>query len=215
MLNAARGALVEYSATVPPLALVFDFNPQTLSRTRSLTVEDLDTVAGFRGYSFTSPLDVLSAAQQATVTAESISLQILLDASDAIAERDEVARTLGIEPQLDTLRAMLEPKAQGPGGVKVLASLGAIAPQAFAQALAPSVLLFLWGAHVLPVLLTSVEVEEQQHLPTLSPSRAVVSLRMQVLEGQNPFYIAEQLRQSAGAAINTARTFATAAGGLT
>jgi hypothetical protein len=155
------------------------------------------------------------AAQEATVEAETVSVQILLDASDAIADGDEVAQAFGIEPQLDTLRSMLEPKVQGPGGVKVLASLGATAPRAFAQAQAPSVLLFLWGPHVLPVLLISTEVEEQSYLPSLSPFRAVVALRMQVLEGNNPFYIAEQLRQTAGAATNTATTFAAAIAGLT
>jgi hypothetical protein len=215
MLNTTRGALVEYSAAVPPLALVFDFNPQTLSRTRAVSLPHRDTVPGFRGYSFNSPLDVMLAAQEAVVDAESISLQILLDASDAIAEGDPVAVAAGIEPQLDTLRSMMEPKVQGPSGVKVLASLGAAPPRAFARAQAPSVLLFLWGPHVLPVFLTSADVEEQSHLPTLIPLRALVALQMRVLEGDNPFYRAEQLRQSASAATNTARTFAAAAGGLT
>jgi ferritin len=69
-------------------------------------------------------------------------------------------------------------------------------------------LLFIWGLHILPVFLTSVAVTEQAHLPSLMPYRAEVALTMQVIEGGNPFYQVEQVRQLVFAALNTAQTVA-------
>jgi hypothetical protein len=41
-----------------------------------------------------------------------------------------------------------------------------------------------------------------------------VKLTLQVIEGRNPFYMAEKVRQVASAALNTGRTAAAAIGGL-
>ncbi|MFC6671261.1 hypothetical protein [Marinobacterium aestuariivivens] len=71
-------------------------------------------------------------------------------------------------------------------------------------------LLLIWGTHILPVFLTSVQVEETAHLPTLQPYRANVTLSFQVIEGDNPFYKVEQIRQAVGAALNVVPTLATA-----
>ena len=56
-------------------------------------------------------------------------------------------------------------------------------------------LLFVWGTHVLPVFLTSVGIEETAHMPSLIPYRATATLGMQVIEGNNPFYEVEKIRQ--------------------
>jgi hypothetical protein len=213
MTNFVRAALVEYTLSLPPLALVFDFNPQTLSRTRAVTLRG-DRPPGHRGYDFVSPADAGRIAQGVTVQPETFTIDVLIDATDALNEGDPVAQQFGIEPQLDTLRAMVEPKTQGPGGVQLLASLGATPMRAFQQAEAPSVLLFSWGTHILPVFLTSVKVDERAHLPSLVPYRANVSLTMQVIEGDNPFYQAEQLRQTAGAALGTGQAVGTIVGSL-
>jgi hypothetical protein len=213
MASFVRAALVEYTLSLPPLALVFDFNPQTLSRTRAITMRS-DRAPGQRGYDFTSPADAGRIAQGVTVQPETFTVDVLLDASDALATGDPVAEQYGVEPQLDTLRSMVEPKAQGPAGLQLLSSLGAGVGHAFRQAEAPSVLLFTWGTHVLPVFLTTVRVDERAHLPSLVPYRANVTLTMQVIEGRNPFYAAEQLRQVAGSALGTAQTIGAAAGGL-
>jgi hypothetical protein len=68
------------------------------------------------------------------------------------------------------------------------------------------VLLLVWGTHILPVFLTSVEVTEEAHLPSLIPYRAKATLSMQIIEGNNPFYQVEKVRQVLGAALNTGRT---------
>jgi len=102
----------------------------------------------------------------------------------------------------------VEPKSQGPGGVQLLASLGLGGSRAFQRNLSASVILFLWGTHILPVFLTSVKIDEQAHLPTLIPYRAEATLTMQVIEGNNPFFTVEAVRQVAMAALNTAQTVA-------
>jgi ferritin len=76
------------------------------------------------------------------------------------------------------------------------------------------VVLFIWGTHILPVFLTSIRVEESAHLPSLAPYRATVQLTMQVIEGNNPFFKVEKVRQVISAALNTGRTIGAAIGGL-
>ena len=71
--------------------------------------------------------------------------------------------------------------------------------RAFQRQQSASVLLFVWGTHLLPVFLTSVRVTEKAHLPSLIPYRANVTLQMQVIEGDNPFYKVEKVRQVASA----------------
>ena len=205
MSDHLRGMLIEYSLSVPPLALVFELNPETLSRTRTVTLPQSGGAGVRGGYDFTSPLDTPRAALGVSLEPESFSVEVLFDATGRGADAAH-----GVEPELDVLRTMLEPKTQGPHGARVLASLGRTPGHAFQRDETVSVVLFVWGTHVLPVFLTSVRVEELQHLPSLRPVRAKATISMQVIEGANPFYLAEQVRQVAGAATFAPRA---AAGG--
>ncbi|MDQ6965566.1 MAG: hypothetical protein Q9M23_01430, partial [Mariprofundaceae bacterium] len=113
-----------------------------------------------------------------------------------------------VAPELDTLRSMVEPKTQGPLGLQILSSLGQAEGRAFQRNEHPSVLLLVWGTHVLPVFLTSVKVDEQAHLPSLEPYRAEATLSLQIIEGNNPFYEVEKIRQVVSSALNTGQTIA-------
>ena len=208
MLNVPKGILLEYGLSIPPLALVFDFNPKTISRTRTVTVQTGNAPGTRGGYDFVLPTETPRASQGVTAQPESLTITILLDATDRMNDGDPIAAEFGVQPQIDSLRSMVEPKTQGPGGVQLLASLGAGEPRAFQRDETASVLLFIWGLHILPVFLTSVGVTEQAHLPSLMPYRAEVALTMQVIEGGNPFYQVEQVRQLVFAALNTAQTVA-------
>ena len=212
-VNLTKGALVEYGMTVPPLALTFEFNPETLSRTRSISVVTGNAPGTRGGYDFSLPSETPRVAQGVTVEPEEFSIDLLLDATDRMADPNlpghAVASEVGIEPELDTLRSMVEPKTQGPGGVQTLASLGAGGQKAFQRDEHPSVLLLVWGTHILPVFLTSVNVDEEAHLPTLRPYRAKVTLAFQVIEGNNPFYQVEKGRQVVSAALNATNEAAT------
>ena len=212
MLAPLKGFLVEYALSLPPLVLVFDFNPQTITRNRSITLTLGSTPATRGGYDFALPTETSRVAQGVSVEPESFDMEILLDATDRMNDDDVLANSG--EPELDTLRSMVEPKTQGPDGMQVLSSLGFGGSRAFQRSQTASVLLFVWGSHVLPVFLKSIEVNETAHLPTLVPYRATVKLGLQVIEGNNPFYAVEKVRQVVGAALNTGRTAVSAIGGL-
>jgi hypothetical protein len=214
MLAPTKGFLVEYALSAPPLVLAFDFNPQTISRNRSITLTLGATPATRGGYDFALPTETARVAQGVAVEPESFDLEILLDATDRMNDGDPVADSFGIQPELDTLRTMVEPKVQGPGGLQVLAGLGLGGQRAFQRSLSASVLLLVWGTNVLPVFLKAIDVSETAHLPDLTPYRATVKLTLQVIEGNNPFYEVEKIRQVVGAALNTGRTAASGIGGL-
>lgn len=214
MLNPIKGFLVEYALSLPPLVLAFEFNPQTLTRNRSITLTLGSTPATKGGYDFTLPTETARVAQGVAVEPESFDMEILLDVTDRMNDDEFLATSMGIQPELDTLRSMVEPKTQGPGGLQTLASLGFGGARAFQRSQTASVLLLVWGTHVLPVFLKGIEVAETAHLPNLTPYRATVKLSLQVIEGNNPFYAVEKVRQVVGAALNTGRTAVSAIGGL-
>ncbi len=206
MISLSKGVLLEYGLSLPPLILVFEFNPQTLSRTRTINITTGNAPGTRSGYDFTLPTETPRVAQGVTVEPEQFNLEILIDATDRMGDPNlpghATAVAFGIEPELDTLRSMVEPKSQGPGGVQMLSSLGLGGNKAFQRDEHPSVLLLVWGNHILPVFLTSVQVTENAHLPSLKPYRANVTLSFQVIEGNNPFYQVEKVRQMVGAALN-------------
>ena len=211
-VNLSHGFLMEYGFNLPPLVLYFEFNPQSITRTRTINITTGSAPGTKGGYGFTTPMDTPRVAQGVSVEPEKFDLTILLDATDRMADPNAIghatAVSLGIEPELDTLRSMVEPKSQGPGGFTTLAALGLGGARAFQRDTHPSVLLLIWGTHILPVFLTSVQVEETAHLPSLQPYRANVTLSFQVIEGDNPFYKVEQIRQAVGAALNVVPTIA-------
>lgn len=206
MLSLTKGVLLEYGLSLPPLMLAFEFNPQTLSRTRTINITTGNAPGTRGGYDFSLPTETSRVAQGVSVDPEQFNLEILIDASDRMGDPNlpghATAVAFGIEPELDTLRSMVEPKSQGPGGMQMLASLGLGGNKAFQRDEHPSVLLLVWGSHILPVFLTGVQVEESAHLPSLQPYRANVTLSFQVIEGNNPFYQVEKIRQMVGAALN-------------
>lgn len=214
MINFTRGRLVEYALAIPPLVLSFEFNPQTISRTRTITVQRGDLPGNRGGYGFTSPHETPRAAQGVSIEPETFSVIVLLDATDRMNTGDPVATALGVQPEIDTLRSMVEPKVQGLGGVQMLSSLGATSDRAISRREFPSVLLFVWGISILPVFLTSVTIDEKAHLPTLMPYRAEATLSMQVIESNNIFYDLEKARQLLGATIHLAGESAGAIEGM-
>jgi Contractile injection system tube protein len=204
-----KGVIFEYGLSIPPLALVFNFNPQEISRSRTVTVKTGNAPGARGGYDFLTPLDTARVSQGVEMQAESFTITILLDATDRLNDGDAIARTFGVQPQIDTLRSMAEPKTQGPGGLKVLSALSLGGARAFERQEVASVLVFAWGMQLLPVFLTSVTQKETLHLPNLMPYRAEMGLTMQVIESANPFFMADKVRQTMGAALNLVSGFQT------
>jgi hypothetical protein len=203
-----RGALLEWAEVNQPLELHFEFNPTTISRTRSVTVKTGGAPGTRGGYDFKSKSETPRASQGVTVNAETFSVTILLDATDRMNEGDATACTYGIQPELDVIRTMIEPKSQGTAGARTLAALGEGTERAFSRAQFASVMLFVWGPHMLPVFLTQAQIAVKEFLPSLSPYRAEVTLTMQVIESTNPFYTDELKRQ-----LDSAGRYSTRQGG--
>lgn len=194
-LRIASGRLTEYVSGLAPLELCFEFNPATLSRTRSVTLGAAASPAARGGYGFRNPGEAARAAQGVMVNAESFTMKILLDATDRMNAGDPAAQSLGVQPELDTLRSMLEPKVQVPEGARTLAALQQSEQRAFARHTYASVLMFSWGVQTLPVFMTQAQIDLRDFLPSLVPYRAEATLTLQLIESDNPIYNDELKRQ--------------------
>ncbi|MCL2161449.1 MAG: hypothetical protein FWH56_06130 [Betaproteobacteria bacterium] len=202
VFRVTRGTIFEYGLTSGLLMLDFEFNPSSITRTRTVSTK-MGGLPGMRGgYDFQTPSEALRAVQGISVQPETLNFKILIDATDRMNAGDKIASAVGIQPELDVLRSMMEPKSQQPPGAAVLSALGANNEKSFPQYQALSVLIFKWGVHILPVFMTRAQIETKQFLPTLIPYRAEVSLDLQVIESENPFYITEAIRRSASMAAN-------------
>lgn len=198
-IRTVRGGLIEYTEAPAPLALFFDFNPSSMTRTRAVTIKTGDAAGTSSGYDFASKAEVPRASQGVSTQPESLSAKILLDATDRMDSGDPLAAELGVQPEIDIIRTLLEPKSQTPQGAQTLAALGAGEDRAFARDRYASVLLFQWGAISLPVFMTQAQVEVQAMLPNLFPYRAQATLSLQVIESNNPIYTTELKRQTTSA----------------
>ena len=188
-----RGMLIEFTPSAHPLVLPFLFNPTTITRTRAATVRPGGSAGARGGYGFIDRSEASRASQGVTVQSETLSLKILLDATDRMSVVDD---PLGIQPEIDVIRSMLEPKSQAPEGVRLMAELGKGEERAFSRHEFASVLVFLWGKQVLPVFMTQAQIEIKEYLPNLFPYRAEATLSLQVIESRNPIYEAERRRQA-------------------
>lgn len=198
-LRTRRGSLREYSSAARPLALEFEFNPSTITRTRTVTVETGGAPGTRGGYDFADRSETPRASQGVTAGPETFTVKILLDATDRLNAGDTRAAAEGIQGELDTLRCMLEPKVQTPDGARTLAAIGHGGGRAFSRQSYASVLLFSWGAQTLPVFMTQARVDLTEFLPNLAPYRAEATLTLQVIESRNPFYDEEAKRLLASA----------------
>jgi len=202
MIKTMKGMLVEYALSLPPLILQFEFNPESLTRSRSVSFDG----SALPIIDFATPGESNRIGQAASAAAETISFDILLDATDKLSDPNhpmhEVAKVSGVEPEIATLRSMVEPKVNGPGPFQMMASLGGGDAHAHERDEHLSVLLFVWGSHILPVYITSLNIEEQAHLPLLKPYRAKATISLQVLESTNPFYQVEQVQRMIMSAAN-------------
>jgi hypothetical protein len=187
-LKVTRGVLKEHTGGDNPLELHFEFNPSTITRSRAIEIEFGEGQATAGGRDFSGTSEIARVAQGATVKAESFTLKILLDATDRMNADDADANNKGVQPELDILYSMVEPKLQAPDGASTLAALSDEGSDAQPY---PSVLLFSWGTQVLPVFMTQVQFDVKAYLPTLVPYRAEATLTLQVIQSRNDYYTPE------------------------
>lgn len=202
-----RGAFVEFGISLPPLLVVFQFNPLQITRMRTATINPPQTPAGSQpaqsagfvqqlGDSGPKALLDFRAGQTITVGRETLNFDIRLDASNP---ENGIAEEFGVAPQLSTLELMMLPKNQSLLGGAVSALLGG-APKQFAffdEAKNPPIILFIWGRKkVLPVNIKSMTIKEEEFSTELNPLRVTVTVSLEVMEGTNaPFLYTQAMKE--------------------
>jgi hypothetical protein len=88
MVNSLKGFLLEYALSLPPLVLSFEFNPQQITRNRSLTITLGSTPATRGGFDFFLPTETPRVSQGVALEPESFDVEILLDATDRMNDGD-------------------------------------------------------------------------------------------------------------------------------
>lgn len=206
-----RGAFVEYGLSLPPLFVVFQFNPLQLTRNRSLTFEVPSSETGDKiktlrdCHAKYNDLTKLQEDQLVTVQEESIGFDIRLDATDRLNDGDTITEQFGISPQLATLEAMVQPKGEGLIGQALGALLGSPGGFSFTKGANPPLILFIWGRkRVLPVNINSLNITETQFSTDLNPIQATASVNLTVIEGKSIPYMYSKAMKEAMSVLNLA-----------
>ncbi len=185
-----RGAFVEYGLSVPRLFVGFQFNPEQLTRNRSLTISSPGGTSRRESLHQTEEdLLKIQECQQIDVQEESINFDIRLDATDELDQGDPVATEFGIAPLLTTLEMMVLPTEERFGSALLGGELGSEGGFSFTRNPNPPLVLFIWGrTRKLPVNINSLNITETQFDTMLNPVRATASVSLTVIEGPNSYY---------------------------
>jgi len=162
-----KGALVVFRKGSPiPSVIVFQFNPERMSRTLEQQVPeaDPDTSAGD--------------TQRVLPPTETFQLTVELDAADQLEASDPLTLTTGLHPQLAEMELLLYPSSI----TMILNQVRALVGSASITPLEVPVVLFVYGpARVVPVRVTSLSVTEQAFDQLLNPINATVELGLRSL----------------------------------
>jgi hypothetical protein len=214
-----RGAFVEFGLSLPPLFVVFQFNPLQLSRNRSLTFTGPASASSANGQAAVAPetlrqfhrrktslLDVQK-EQVVSVAEQTIGFDIRLDATDRLDDRDPVAEQFGITPQLSALELMVYPKDESVLGAAIGTLLGKPNGFSFTRRTNPPLVLFIFGRkRVLPVNINSMNITETEFSTDLDPVRATIGVSLTVIEGKSLPYRYSKAAIEAMAVLNLADT---------
>ncbi|HEY5061693.1 MAG TPA: hypothetical protein VII52_09175 [Gemmatimonadaceae bacterium] len=183
-----RGALIEYASDFLgplPNVVIFQFNPETLTRVIQIPPRPTGVTAR-------------ETSQAGEIPVERITLRAQFSAAQILGDGDTVpraiARSVGVGPQLAALEQMVHP-------TDILGGLIGQAIDAVGDALGsgggdPPIqpvpreqyprILFIWGlTRVLPVIIESMTITEQQYDNLLNPVEAEVSLGLAVIDVAN------------------------------
>jgi hypothetical protein len=214
-----RGAFVEFGLSLPPLVVVFQFNPLQLTRNRGLTfavpnppatkgtaaasAAPRRTLREYHGQ-FSSLLD-LQKQQLVTVQEQTIGFELRLDATDKLDAEDTITEQFGIAPQISTLELMTYPKDESLIGGALATLLQKPDGFSFTRSANPPLILFIFGRkRVLPVNINSLNVTETEFSADLNPIRATVAVSLTVIEGKSVPYVYSKAMTEAMSALNLA-----------
>ncbi|NOK11460.1 CIS tube protein [Corallococcus exercitus] len=155
-------------------ALRFQYNPETVTRTRA---GQWETKPG----KTPEQTKVLTDAQRGGglhAKSETIALKLVFDVTEALLRDTTGEGTQGVLPELAILEGMALGKDQTGEEEKK--------PATKLVSLNPTELLLMLGPRTFPVVITGMTIVEQRFDPALYPLRAEVDLRMRILEvGEN------------------------------
>jgi hypothetical protein len=162
-----KGAIVAIDlSTNQRSAIVFQYNPETLTRSLQPQMAGGDPGQRAQAVRFTG------------APVETLTLDVMIDATDQLEVGDPQAASLGIYPALTALEMLLYPQSQQVIQNNQLLSQGSIEVGPYVAPLT----LFIWGGNrVLPVLLTGLSSREELFDTSLNPIRATVTLSMRAL----------------------------------
>ena len=200
MTQTQRGLLLEFNLNPDAIVLPFQYNPQEMTRTRGTDLQVNNTPGTGTDFAFATPMQTPRIMQAATPQEETLAVELVFSAGDYMDREGWQPGRTGIQPVLDSLRLLAEPRSQKIGGLRMLSELGLNGTRAFDRDVTPSVVLFVWGQEVLPVVLKTVSYTVNEFLTTLAPISAKAQLTMQLIETHNPFIFADRLRQQMSAA---------------
>jgi len=162
-----KGSIISMKLMIGlPEVIVFQYNPETLSR--SLETRPVDGGNSAEAFKLDKP------------PVETISLDIELDATDQVQSSNQTRSPFkkGIHPQLAALEMLLYPDSASVIRNHIRAATGSLEIK---PAIEP-ISIFIWGHNrYLPVRITKFEVTEEAYDAKLNPIRAKVSLGMRVL----------------------------------
>lgn len=201
-----KGAIVGIDPLTPiPTVIVFQYNPDTLTRTVK--------PRGSGGDGSRSEAMRLSGPPE-----ETIKIDVEIDATDRLEKADPLAESLGIHPQLAALETLVYPRS-----ALVIANTALLAAGTI-EVLPPTAptTLFIWGIkRIVPVRLNEFTITEEAYDPALNPVRAKVSLGMRVLSSNDlsladPAYymfLAHHVVKETLGSVGTINSLAAVAGG--
>jgi hypothetical protein len=153
-----------------PNVVIFQFNPESLSRT--VEIARRTTSATSR-----------ETTQAGEPSVEKITLKASFSAADEFGENKALARLFGVGTRLAALEKMVYPANTLTAKIGAALSSGAL-PGAKRQPMPRQKMpriLFIWGPYkILPVVLESMSIVEQQYDFLLNPVQAEVSISMAV-----------------------------------
>jgi hypothetical protein len=174
-----RGALIEYGTDFLgpiPNVVIFQFNPESLTRAIQIPPRPVGAMSRETNAAGMPPV-------------EKFTLKAQFTAADQLNVGNVLARTMGIGPQLAAIEKMARPsgKLMGLLGAAVDAIGDAIGLGGGSDATQPiprekyPQILFIWGlTRVLPVVIESLSITEQQYDALLNPVQAEVSIGLAV-----------------------------------
>ena len=164
-----KGALVVFEslAPIPTNLIVFQYNPETMSR-------------GFQQSGSGDPREGGGDTRNLQQPIETFDVSIELDAADQLElpGQNPIAQVAGLHPTLAALELLITP----PSTSLILNKVLSLAGTSLISPASVPLVLFVWGPlRVVPVFVTSISIEEQAFDQLLNPILAKVSLQMRGL----------------------------------